>query len=70
MTPAGGKRPGAGRKSIGVQSRTVTLLPCHWEMAERKGGGNVSAGLRNLLDAVDRLRLRKRANVRHKSPRP
>ncbi|CAG2141495.1 DUF2239 family protein [Cupriavidus plantarum] len=50
-TNAGGERKRAGRPSLGVAAREVTLLPRHWEWLGDQPGG-ASATLRRLVDAA------------------
>jgi hypothetical protein len=55
MTPDnkhGGKRTGAGpkRKFDSLIRRTVTLPPEHIELLEKLGDGNLSAGIRLLVE--------------------
>lgn len=59
----GGKRLGSGRKKLSEQtySYTVHLTPDHASLLKRWGNGNVSAGLRWLIDAASVL-------VRHRRP--
>lgn len=47
----GSARKRAGRPSLGVASREVTLLPRHWEWLGDQPGG-ASAALRRLVDAA------------------
>lgn len=49
----GGRRPGAGRKPIGEQLTlpvTVTLLPDQIAYLETVGEGNMSLGIRRLIE--------------------
>ena len=48
----GGKRPGAGRKPLGVKPRTVRLTDADVEVAKWLGSGNVSRGVRSALSLV------------------
>jgi hypothetical protein len=47
----GGKRPGAGRPRLGVDTIEVTLTPPVTEKARRIGRGNVSHGIRIAVQA-------------------
>lgn len=53
----GGYRPGAGRKKVGknepAESVTVTLLPRHIARLTDLGDGNLSLGIRRLVDRLD-----------------
>lgn len=55
--PQGGRRPGAGRKATDtaepLQSRTVTLRLADLGALNRLGAGNLSRGLRRLIDLAD-----------------
>jgi hypothetical protein len=51
----GGRRPGAGRPTLGdapMREAKVHLLPRQIEWATAHGGGNLSAGVRKALDTV------------------
>jgi hypothetical protein len=53
MSPRGGKRTGAGRKPIGkkrLRRMTVSLSDEHIDFLTILGNGNLSAGIRTLID--------------------
>jgi hypothetical protein len=50
MSKRGGKRPGSGRKAMGVKRINVMLSPNHVIKAYRLGNANVSRGVRKALD--------------------
>lgn len=53
LSTYGGRRAGAGRKQVYVKlvRRTITLLPDHAQLLEKLGNGNLSAGVRILVEA-------------------
>jgi hypothetical protein len=55
---AGGARGDVGRKPVGgdveAVARTITLLPEQWEIIERLGGSNRSAGARRMVQEWQR----------------
>lgn len=52
----GGPRPGAGRKPLrddeSMVRSTVTLLKTHHDYLAKLGNGNVSAGIRKLIEGM------------------
>lgn len=51
----GGKRPGAGRKNtkIPLVAYSVDITHAQAELLKQWGGGNISAGLRWLIDVAE-----------------
>lgn len=50
--PRGGKRPGAGRKPTGMKRRYVAISDEQARLLRMWGRGDLSAGLRWLIDAA------------------
>lgn len=55
--PRGGRRPGAGRKKkdSAREKYNVYITPRQAELLKMWGGGDISAGLRWLVDAAEPL---------------